>query len=157
MSEYKKMKMTLTFLYKNITHPLYSRKGLKLLWCARQTDGRWRQKQTAILTHNFSWPYHAVLYSIPPLNTFSASPPEVLNRRSLALQMLLVNVSTVWLTLTGWTGHSRGICIYHFIKPMISDQLRDGFRLFTQVHPVQRNIWLTARSRVNIQQEYLKP
>ena len=44
-----------------------------------------------------------------------------------------------------------GIHIHHFIMPTSSDQPRDCFHLFIQVLPVQRNLWLTARSRVNMQ------
>ena len=43
-----------------------------------------------------------------------------------------------------------GICIYHFTMPSISIQPHDCFHLFTQVHLVQRNLWLTAWSRVNM-------
>ena len=48
--------MTTIHLYKNITLPLYLRKKLKFLGYGKRTDGE-RQRQTAILTHNFffSW------------------------------------------------------------------------------------------------------
>ena len=58
--------------------------------------------------------------------------------------------SRLTLTPTSLDPH-MGICIYHFITPMISDQPCDCFYLFTLVRPVQRNLWLTARSSVNMQ------
>ena len=38
----------------------------------------------------------------------------------------------------------------------ISSQQRDCFHLFTQVWPLQRNLWLTTRSMVNIQHYWIR-
>ena len=97
-----------------------------------------------------------------PLSTFSTSRPGGYPTRGLLWAIAPVGYSLwlqagtdSWLTLTSINLDSHaGICIYHFIMTMISDQLCDCFHLFTQVHPIQRNLWLTARSRVNMQQLY---
>ena len=116
---------------------------------------RGRRRQIAILTHNiFSWSYHAVLSS----------------RSHLALLLLLDRGYSTWgllwgaassgalyvtvswlrlrpsLTLTAPT--AAGISIYHSITPMTSDELHHFFRLPTHVR-----LWLTARSRINMQHE----
>ena len=121
----------------------------KLLWCGRD---RRRQGQTSLLTHNFfSIPYHAVLFSRSHLTLllllgqgYSAGGPLWAIASSGELS---VTVSWHWLTLSpndpNW---QAGIGMNYFITPTISNRSRDCFRLFTQVH-----LWLTARSRVNIQ------
>ena len=144
---------TTTLGYKSIT--LFILLGVKasVMW---ETD-RGRQRQTALLTHNFfSWPYHAVLPSRPHLTLLlllgwgrvysawglllTAAPVGTLNDCKMGLTQLT-------LTLT-----DLGICTYHFIIPTISDQPCDCFCLFTQVCPFYRNLWLTAQLKVNVQQ-----
>ena len=124
-----------------MTITLYSQKGFKLLWYERQTD----RKQTTILTHNFfSWPYHNVLSSRPLLATLL-----------LLGQKYSTRGHSKWLKGGSWLKthtDSVGICIYHFIMPTTSNKPHHCFCLFTQVHPVQKNLWSMARSKVNIQQ-----
>ena len=137
----------------------------------RETDGNGRRRrQSAILIHNsfFSWPYPAVLSS----------------RLNLALLLLDRGALNVWPAVDRSVGrspsrapsHSQaisvtdriffgrklrltishvGICIYHFTTPTHFCSPRDC--LFAQVHPVQRNLLLTARSRVNMQHYYSGP
>ena len=99
---------------------------------ARKIDGDRRQRQIAILTHNFfSWPYHAVLRSRPHLAIL-----QLLGRRYSTWGLLLPQrrsqcASWVWLRTYTDSDLHTGISIHHFIAPMISDRPRDCFRLFT--------------------------
>ena len=136
---YTVMKNRNTSLKKSLSLLLLLFLGVKAfkVW---ETDGG-RQRQTAILTHKFFWPYHAVLFS----------------RSYLALHLLLSRGYSIGsrcrpLTQRGALSHCKLDLIYQFITPTISDQPRDCFRLFTQMRPVQRNLWFTARSRANILQ-----
>ena len=103
------------------------------------------------LTHLFSkgveasvmWerdrPYHA---SSLDHTTMRRSPPVL--ARGL-LDFLQIRFSLNWFnspesghwikTNTDWDSHVC-ISIYHFIRPTISDELRDYFRLFTQVQSI---------------------
>ena len=115
-----------------------------------------RQGQTAILTHNFfSWPYHAVLSLRPHLVLLL-----LLGRRyptgGQGPQRGALNDCKLALTFTD-SDWQAGICIYYYITSTTSDRSRDCLRLFTQVCPVQRNLWLMARSRVNMQHLVMTP
>ena len=92
---------------------LYSRKGLKLLWCEKQTD-RGRQRQTAKLTYNFSWPYHAVIFRTP----LSTSASELRSQWAAAPRRAVsVTASWHWLkTHTDSEPHVT-ICIYLITFP----------------------------------------
>ena len=93
--------------------------------------------------HNTNFNERCVI-SKNPLSTSSASWLELLNRGSLRATALSLQAGphSVFLSLTNST--ATGICLYSFITPTC---ICFFFRLFTQVH-----LWLTARSRVNIQQ-----
>ena len=98
--------------------------------------------ETAILTHNnFSWPYYAVL-SLRP---------------HLAFLLVLG-----WEVLSDWLGlfwprdclpvSQIGICIYHFITPTHFQSTMWLLPLIFTDASCAENLWLTARSRVNMQQ-----
>ena len=55
-------------------------------------------------------------------------------------EVLSVTASRYWFKTHTVSNPHTGTCIYHFITPMISDQPHHCFRLFTQVHSVQRNL-----------------
>ena len=139
---------TTTLLHKNI--PLYSSRSQSFcgMW---KIDGRTDGNKDRLLY----WPITSssldyVIFKTP-LGTSSASRSAVLNRKPCGpqpQQVLSVTASWHWLTLPPTdqlTGPYRGICIYHFITPTTSNKPRDCFRLFTQVRPVQRHLWLIAR------------
>ena len=105
-----------------------------------------RQRQTAILIHNFfSWPYHVVL----SLSTSYASRPWILNRRTFRPLPQAGALGDCKLALTHTASNwQAGVCIYYFITSITSDISCDCFYLFKEV-----NLWLTARSRVKGQYE----
>ena len=111
-----------TFLYEN--RSLFILLWVKLRLCVRPTDGG-RQRQTAILTHNFfSWPYHAVLSSTPhlALRIFDrVTQPVVLQATALS-GALSVTASRLWLRLP-LTHSQAGIWMYYFITPRTSDKI----------------------------------
>ena len=151
------MKVELQYFFTKIYSSFYSFVRRSNVCSGRETDGdKRRQRQTAILSHNFhfSRQYHAMLSSRPHIALLLLLGRRVLNWRPLWATSLTVTSS--WdsntHTVSNWFEHSH---IYHFIMPTISDQPRDCFRLFTQVHPVQRDLLLTALSRVNKQQREL--
>ena len=128
-----------------ISHTLFS-KGLMFLLCV--SDG-WKQGQTAILTQFLLLTIARSVIFKNPLSTSSASWLGFLNRRSLwatALSLQAGPHSVLTLAfLSSTNSTAAGTCLYSFITPTC---FRFFFRLFTQVH-----LWLTARSRVNIQHE----
>ena len=77
-------------------------------------------------------------------NSLSTSWLGLLNQGSLraTASVYKLALTLAFLSLTDST--AAGICLYSFITPTY---FRFFFRLFTQVH-----LWLTAQSRVNIQQ-----
>ena len=103
-----------------ILHTLYSRKESYLLKVC------YRQRQTAILTHNFF--FDALVGAAPA--------------RCLALMLTESLLVVSWDCLTpDWLTDSNfhmSICIYHFITLTISFQPRDCCCVFSQLHPVQR-------------------
>ena len=125
------------FIKISISHTLFS-KGLMLLWCVREG---WRQRQTAILTKLLLLTIALCVIFKNPLSTSSASWRDLLNRGSLRATAFSV-YKLAFLSSTDST--AAGICLYSFL---MSTCFRFFFGLFTQVH-----LWLTARSRVNIQQ-----
>ena len=61
---------------------------------------------------------------------------------------------TLTYTASNWPRPSHYFFIYHFKTPMISNKPHDCFCFFTKALPVQRNLWLTAQSRVNMQSQF---
>ena len=114
-----------------------------LLWCVR--DG-WRQGQTAILTQLLLLIIALSVIFKNPLNTSSTSWQRLLNRGGVrwGLQPSVCKLVLTLAFLSPTNSTAPGICLYSFIMPTCF-----CFHLFTQVH-----LWLTARSRVNIQQHY---
>ena len=113
-----------------ISHTLFSR-GLMFLLCVR---GVWRQGQTAILTQLLLL---TIAVLLPHLGWGCSTggrwgPQPSVCKLALTLAFLSPTNST-----------ATGTCLYSFIMLTC---IRFFFRLFTQVH-----LWLTARSRVNIQ------
>ena len=113
-----------------ISHFILER--VDILWCVRD---EWRQGQTAILTQLLLLTIGALL---PHLGWGYSTegrwePQPSVCKLALTLAFLSSTNST-----------AAGTCLYSFIT---SSCFRFFFRLFTQVH-----LWLTARSRVNIQQ-----
>ena len=149
-NEYTWRKNGITLYFKNIT--LFILLGVKV-YVVRQIDRQTgKQRQIAILTHNFfSWSYHAVLSSRPHFICSSAGGYSTGGplwaassvERSPGLQIV---------TGYKWLGPSRGYLHISFHNAHDFRWKRDCFCLFTQVRPVQRNLWLTSRSRVNMQQ-----
>ena len=105
-----------------ISHTLFS----MFLWCVRD---EWRQGQTAILTQLLLLTIAALL---PHLGWGCSGPQPSFRKLALTLAFLSSTNST-----------AAGTCLYSFIT---SACFRFFFRLFTQMH-----LWLTARSRINIQ------
>ena len=142
---------TTTLDYKNITPFIPVEVKASLVW-ERKMEGR-RRIQTVLLTHNFfSWPYHAILSSRSYLKLLVLLSRGVLNRRP-----------AVGCCSSGAPSHSRlrlrhsvahvSICFNHFITPT-------HFRSTTWLLPLIftvvfsfENLWLTARSRENMQHE----
>ena len=83
--------ITLFFIKIYIPLTLYFLKGVVAGVYVRET------METAILTHNFSWPYYAVLSSGSYIFTFSASRPGA-NCRPLPHQAL--DSQSLWLTVS---------------------------------------------------------
>ena len=119
--------------------------------CVRQTAiGRQDRLLYWLITSSLD--HSTLCYLQDPLNTFSASWPGLLNRRSLeaiALSRvfwLTESWPSLWPSQSPTLSTAVGIYIYHFIMPTYfwSDHM-NFFRLFIQVH-----LWLTARSRVNM-------
>ena len=113
-----------------ITHTLFS----MFLWCVRD---EWRQGKTTILTQPFLLTIAALL---PHLGWGCSTeghwgPHPSVCKLALTLAFLSPTNST-----------AAGTSLYTFITPTCFCFF---FRLFTQVH-----LWLTARSRVNIQHKY---
>ena len=135
-------RMTLSF-YKNMF--LFLSKGVKSLWCERD-----RQRQREREREEDRLPYWPLMFFSHSVGRYPSQAPS----HSLALSVtdrissgrkLRLNQDSPYLTWAFSYNNSQ--------QPYISVQLCDCFCLFTHLHPVQRNLWLTARSRVNMQQE----
>ena len=111
-----------------ISHTLFS----MFLWCVRD---EWRQGQTAILTQLLLLTIAALLpYLGWGCSTGSCwGPQPSVCKLALTLAFLSPTNST-----------AAGTCLYSFLTTTCFHLF---FHWFTQVH-----LWLTARSRVNIQQ-----
>ena len=122
-----------------IPYTLFS-KGLMFLWCIRN---EWRRGQTAILTQLLFLTIARSIIFKNPLSNSCASWLGLLNRGSLrATALSLEGDPHSGLPITT-ASKAAGICRYSFISPT---SFRFFLHLFTLVH-----LWLTARSRVNIQ------
>ena len=142
-----------TIGFKNLSHTLFSKEvGASVVWG--------RRIQLAILTNNFfSWPYHAVLSYI------------LSSRRHWAL-LLHGRYSTggpLWVVVPAgrpaacWFSRDSfktevtlpvshmGICIHHFITPKHIHSITWLLPFIFPGTSCAENLWLTARSRVNMQ------
>ena len=126
------------FIKISISHTLFS----MFLWCVRDA---WRQGQTAILTQLLFLTISRCVYLQEPtvLLRFLAriAQPGVAEGHTSHGR----SQSASWYSVCLWPADSTatGIYLYSFITPTY---FRFFFRLFTRVH-----LWLTVRSRVNIQ------
>ena len=129
-----------------------------------QADVRSR-RQTAIFTHNFfSWPYYAMLSSRAHLALLllgravvkrksAMGPRPNQGAQPLASAVIdCISSDCKWDWLKTHSVSHVGIFIYHFIIP-------PHFRSTTWLLPLiftgascEENLWLTVRSRVNMQQ-----
>ena len=152
--------MTVYLVIKITTLKFYFSTGFKASVGVWETDGNrgsGRRRQPAILTNNF---FPAVLCylqdltsSLPTRRTqpvFARGPLGPLAATVLYLPTRLTVAS--WDRLQTATASHVGICIYHFITPV-------HFRSTTWLLPFifigascAENLWLTARSRINMQQ-----
>ena len=141
---------TTTRLYKNIYVFLFFRKESNL-WsvCMRERERQTDRRRQGDKDRLLYWPITSFLDRTTLLPSNSHLTLLLLGRgRSPWLQA--GSDSRLILTPTDSDCHAD-IYIYHFIKPTISARPRDCFRLFTLVHPVQRNLRLTSLTRVNMQ------
>ena len=123
----------------------------------RRTERR-RQRQTAILTHNFffSGPYYTKLSSKPHwvfLFLGQSTQLETAARQRAPS----TTASWIWLGPSLTPTDSKPSHKHLHITLHNTHDFRSTMwllRLFTQVRPVQRHLWLTARSNVNMQQIY---
>ena len=113
--------------------------GLVFLWFVID---QWRQWQTAILTQILLLMITRWVIFKNLLSTSSASWLELLNRGSLRVTALSLQAGFHSAFLCPTNSTAAGTSLYPFITPAC---FRFFFRLFTQV-----NLWLIARSRVNI-------
>ena len=123
-----------------LSHFILERVDVSVVW---ERDG-WRQGQTAILTQLLLLTIARCVIFKNPLSTYSASWLGLLNRGSLRATALSLQPGPHSGFPISNTSTAAGTCLYSFIT---STCFRFFFCLFTQV-----NFWLTARSRVNIQQ-----
>ena len=126
----------------------------------RQTEGGWVGDKDRLSY----WPITSTSLDHNPLcylqDPLSSSSGGSLTRdhvgccSSRALSVI-ASCSDPRLTLTPSDSEPHtGIDICHFITSMISYEPCGCFCLFTQVRPVQRNLSLTAHSRINMQQTH---
>ena len=143
---------TTTLGYRNIT--LFILTWSQSFCYVRETNGR---TETDTLTHNFfSWLYQAVLSSRPHLTLslfskgeYSTGDPQW-GAQSLAGTP--VTASWDWLKIDSLrlSVSHVGICIYHFITPTNFWSTMILLPLIFTCASCEKNIWLTARSRVNM-------
>ena len=143
-------RMTITLFYKNITLALYSRKGLKLLWFVRQTDGGRQNKllywpitsslDRSILCYLQDPTKHFFCFLVRVAQLEAWYGPQAPARCSQWLQA----GSDLVLTDSSWLNNCRGHLriLFHNTHNFCNSSC-----LFEQVI-----LWLMARSRVNMQQ-----
>ena len=152
------MEETATLGNKNITLTLYFPKVSNVLSCDKQRQTEMEETKTDChIDQNFffSWPYHSVLSSKHQLTLLllnrghSIGGPQWATLwyaaqadRTYSGHILRWTQDLLYLTLASSYITSQ--------RPFISVQKRNCFRLFTQLRLVQRNLWLKARSRVNV-------
>ena len=145
-----------TCLQKYNSHNLSS-KGVRASVGEWQTESG-RRRQTAKLTHNFYLAtlcyLQGLMSSLPMRHTQPVLTRELLGSLQLQFSIRWLN----WLLQAG-TDRLRpnshvGICIYHFITPMISIHTMWLLLLIFASASCAKNLWLTAQSRVNMQQEF---
>ena len=152
-------RLTITLGHKNVYVFISFERGQSFcMRCVRDGQRRMdrdggRRRQTAILTNNFfSWPYHTVLFSRSDVfssdKTYSTGPRQEATCPPLQLRFSICQAEIDRLRLPV----SRvGICIHHFITHTHFRSTTWLILLFLICASCTENLWLTARSRVNMQ------